>query len=300
MTLEHVGTVIVGAGVCGLKAASRLSRDGHTDFVVLEKSTRLGGVWATNGWANASSRVQISEPHYRMIEENVTTEFTPQEELLGQMKAMVARDKFEDRIRYGSKVTSVRTIDAAGEETLADGATASVRVTYTDPTGRICVIVASEHVLLCTGGLQTPNKDTLPSDAAFAGAVISGVSSEVDAIPLGGKSVCVVGMGAFAVENARTALEQGAEHVTIVARKMNLVLPRMLLAQGSVAGGTSLFRKREDSTDPASVERMRGALRTMVTPYQAAGATELMPDGRQLTYSPPELIMAPSYCLSFL
>ena len=66
MTVERVGTIIVGAGVCGIKAASRLSRDGHTDFVLLEKKATLGGVWATDaGWANVSSKVQISEPNYR-------------------------------------------------------------------------------------------------------------------------------------------------------------------------------------------------------------------------------------------
>lgn len=77
MVVEHVGTVIVGLGVCGLKAASRLSQDGNTDFIVLEKNTCLGGVWATNGWANVSSRVQISEPNYRLADEGLKGERNP-------------------------------------------------------------------------------------------------------------------------------------------------------------------------------------------------------------------------------
>jgi hypothetical protein len=185
---ERVGTVIVGAGVCGLKAASRLSREGDSDFVLLEQKAGLGGVWSTEGWANVSSRVQISEPNYRMIEENVTTPFTPQEELLAQMETLAARDGFEENIRYGATVISVRTVDAAGDETLEDDATVGVRVTYTDAAGQTRTLLASEHVLLCTGGLQTPNTDSLPSAGPFAGDVISGVNSEVDEISLGGKS----------------------------------------------------------------------------------------------------------------
>jgi hypothetical protein len=148
----------------------------------------LGGVWSTEGWANVSSRVQISEPNYRMIEENVTTPFTPQEELLAQMETLAARDGFEENIRYGATVISVRTVDAAGDETLEDDATVGVRVTYTDAAGQTRTLLASEHVLLCTGGLQTPNTDSLPSAGPFAGDVISGVNSEVDEISLGGKS----------------------------------------------------------------------------------------------------------------
>ena len=45
--VEKVSTVIVGAGVCGLKAASRLMLDGNDDFVLLEKAAGIGGVCAS-------------------------------------------------------------------------------------------------------------------------------------------------------------------------------------------------------------------------------------------------------------
>ena len=50
----------------------------------------------------------------------------------------------------------------------------------------------------------------LPDEELFAGDIINGINSEVDETSLSGRQVCVLGMGAFAVENARTALEQGA------------------------------------------------------------------------------------------
>ena len=112
-----------------------------------------------------------------------------------------------------------------------------MRVTYTDvASGEARTLVARDHVLLCTGGLQRPRDVPLPSEALFGGDVIVGMSSEVDRTPLGGRHVCVLGLGAFAVENARTALLGGAAHVTIVARSRNLVIPRLLLAASTLEG----------------------------------------------------------------
>ena len=43
-------------------------------------------------------------------------EFTPQAELLGQMEELSQRDAFADNIRYGARVTAVRTVDAEGQD----------------------------------------------------------------------------------------------------------------------------------------------------------------------------------------
>lgn len=77
-------------------------------------------------------------------------------------------------------------------------------MTYTDAAGESHTLLASDHVLLCTGGLQTPRDVALPEQAVFGGDVILGIGSEVDNTDLAGKHVAVLGMGAFAVENART------------------------------------------------------------------------------------------------
>ena len=288
---EQVSTVVVGAGVCGLQACSRLSREGVTDVVLLEKQPGLGGVWAASSWANSSSRVQISEPNYRMVSENVTEEFTPRQELLGQMHALTQQDDFSVKIRYGASVVSVRPVDSMGLETHDDSAAHRVCVTYIDAdSGATHIIEARDHVLLCTGGLQTPKTITLPTEGLFGGEVIVGISSEVDSIDLQGRRVCVLGMGAFAVENARTALLQGAEHVTIVARGLNLVIPRLLLAMSTLqAGAETLYRPRDpplpadsaaaQTAQEAAAKRIKAMLAVLSTPYLAADAEHLLPTG---------------------
>ena len=290
---ERVAYVVVGAGCCGLQACSRLMKDGLDSFILLDKQQHIGGVWAPTSVANSSSRVQISEPSYRLIEENVQTEFTPQAELLDQMQELAERDGFADKIRCGATVTAARTVDAEGEETLDDDVAVAVLVTYTDAaTGESRTVLASADVLFCTGGLQTPKQIELPEESAFSGDVILGTNSEVDDLPLEGRRVCVMGMGAFAVENTRTVLLAGAEHVTIIARKTTMVLPKLLLAlQGIQGGSDQLFKTRaarEASADPervkAGAERI---LRIVMTPYIEAGATDLMPGGLQA--SPPDI-----------
>jgi len=108
-------------------------------------------------------------------------------------------------------------------------------------------------------------------------------------------------MGAFAIENARTALLSGAAHVTIVARTVGMVIPRMMVLTGAFAIGNTLYtndvalqRSPEDaksgddakSGEDAEAVKKRAASRKMKEqqaifllsqPYRYASAEHLMP-----------------------
>ena len=64
----------------------------------------------------------------------------------------------------------------------------------------------------------------------FAGQVIDGFGGDATKkkIDWVGKRVVIVGMGAFAVENARTALECGSSHVTVLARRHGTICPKFI------------------------------------------------------------------------
>ncbi|HEV2744444.1 MAG TPA: NAD(P)/FAD-dependent oxidoreductase, partial [Rubrobacter sp.] len=51
--LRHLRVVVVGAGFSGLSVASRLCDVGENDFVVLERSEGVGGVWRDNTYPGA-------------------------------------------------------------------------------------------------------------------------------------------------------------------------------------------------------------------------------------------------------
>ncbi|CAE8688797.1 unnamed protein product [Polarella glacialis] len=62
----------------------------------------------------------------------------------------------------------------------------------------------------------------------FKGIVTTGTNDNLAHVDWRGKRVVVVGMGAFAIENTRTALEHGAEHVTVVVRRHGTVCPKII------------------------------------------------------------------------
>ena len=57
----------------------------------------------------------------------------------------------------------------------------------------------------------------------FKGHIGLGVGNDTPPQAFKGASVVIVGHGAFAIENMRTALENGAEHVTILCRRRQMV-----------------------------------------------------------------------------
>jgi hypothetical protein len=62
----------------------------------------------------------------------------------------------------------------------------------------------------------------------FQGQIVAGMSDKAIDIDWRGKAVVIVGMGAFAIENARTALEGGARQVTVIGRRHGTVCPKII------------------------------------------------------------------------
>jgi len=62
----------------------------------------------------------------------------------------------------------------------------------------------------------------------FRGDIVYGYANEVLPLKFWGKRVIVVGAGAFAFENLRTACEHGAKHVTILGRRAGSTCPKWI------------------------------------------------------------------------
>jgi len=67
-----------------------------------------------------------------------------------------------------------------------------------------------------------------PGQERFHGEVRDGFSNAAANLDWTGKKVVIVGMGAFATENLRTAMECGASQVTILARRHGTVCPKYI------------------------------------------------------------------------
>ncbi|MFE1429878.1 KR domain-containing protein [Streptomyces sp. PDY-4] len=206
--------LVIGAGLGGIGFARRLEKMGVA-VMVLEKSDRAGGVWSS--LANTDSKVQIDSPAYSFDSALPTAHgdhrwrsvFPDRGEVLRQANAVAS--ELKEPIRFNCEVVSVRKVREREYEAVyvQGGVTKSVRV------GGVAAL---------TGGLHRPVTHHFRDDHLFTGHIGLGVADDTPPEKFTDASVVIVGHGAFALENMRTALENGARHVTIVCRRRNLVV----------------------------------------------------------------------------
>lgn len=282
---------IVGAGVQGLGAAQRLAQEGLT-VLVLERQRQLGGVWRS--WANSSSRVQVSANFYQVGRHLPKEDYAMSERVLAELKDSVEAAGVKD-LRLGTEV--VRVEDREGEDFVRLSCRPSgpvdelgLPILEGQERGQTEEVLAKE-VIFCTGGLQRPRRVTFLGEDRFGGPVVYGVGSHADKLDLVGKRVVIVGMGAFGVENARTALYKGAAHVDLVARHRNLIISRFGQAIMSTAdqnlqrGPPNLFERKPTAGGAAKGNGGAGAgaaaaqmVREVLTrPFEACSAVDAMP-----------------------
>ena len=202
---------IIGAGISGLCTAS-VFRNRGINPVILEKSEQPGGIWRT--LANHSSRAQIDCVAYRPLESGHATysNYTPTQDLLDNFDIHTQHHGLEKQLLFGACVESF----------VSDGDHCYLSFVKNNET----IIARCDGVYLCTGDLGSIRRIHYPGEETFQGTIAYGVANDLDPESFRDQDVVIVGMGAFAVENARTAIEHGARHVTIVARRYRLVLSR--------------------------------------------------------------------------
>ena len=94
--------------------------------------------------------------------------------------------------------------------------------------GQSSTIVAKGVILAINDRVGVPRAVQWDTQEKFAGKIVAGISDEAAGLDWHGKDVVIVGMGAFATENARTALEGGARQVTVVCRRHGTVCPKII------------------------------------------------------------------------
>jgi cation diffusion facilitator CzcD-associated flavoprotein CzcO/NAD(P)-dependent dehydrogenase (short-subunit alcohol dehydrogenase family) len=206
--------LVIGAGLGGIGFARRLESLGIS-VMIMEKRDCVGGVWSS--LANADSKVQIDSPAYSFDSASPAVHgdhrwqavFPGRDEVLQQSGAVSS--ELKEPIRFNCEVVSVRKVRAREYEAVyrQGGVARSVRVS---------------GVAALTGGLHRPVQHRFRDEHLFAGHVGLGVADDTPPEKFKDASVVIVGHGAFALENMRTALENSARHVTIICRRRNLVV----------------------------------------------------------------------------
>jgi cation diffusion facilitator CzcD-associated flavoprotein CzcO len=202
--------VIIGAGFGGIGLGIKLRQAGMTDFVILEKSQSVGGVWAANGYPGAACDVP-SHLYSFSFEPKADwpDRYARQADILAYLKDCARKHGLDTHIRLGAEVTEARWDDLAALWTVRthDGAS-----------------YEAQAIVTATGQLSRPLRPHLSGIQSFTGTVFHSAQWRHD-VDLAGKRIAVIGTGASAIQFIPEIAPQAA-HVTVFQRSAPYVLPK--------------------------------------------------------------------------
>ncbi|WP_175856575.1 alpha/beta hydrolase fold domain-containing protein [Burkholderia anthina] len=205
-----LSAVIIGAGFAGIGMAIALQRAGIHDFVIVERSHDVGGVWRDNGYPGAACDVP-SHLYSFSFEPNPAWSrvFAPQPEIHAYLQHCARKYGLARYLRFGAEVTDARYDDARAlwDVTLADGTTLSASL-----------------LISGTGQLSRPAMPDLPGIDTFRGRAFHSAHWDHD-YSLAGKRVAVVGTGASAIQFV-PVIARDVERLVVFQRSPAYVMQR--------------------------------------------------------------------------
>ncbi len=233
---------IIGAGMAGILAAIRLERAGHTDFVLYEKASRLGGTWRENTYPGLACDVPAHLYTYS-FEPNPdwSSTFAPGPEIQAYFERVADKFGVTPRIRLNAEVTHCEFVDGRWQLKLADGSRD-----------------VADVVIAATGVLHHPNIPELPGIKRFAGSTFHSARWNHD-VPLDGRKIGVVGTGSTAMQ-ITSALVPRVARYTLFQRSAQWV---MAIDNPSY----SAAERAAFASDPEKIEAIRAEANTMMIDY---------------------------------
>lgn len=203
-------TIVIGAGFGGICMGVALRRAGVENFLILEKSAGLGGVWRDNTYPGAACDVPSHLYSFSFAPNpDWSHTFARQPEIHAYLRDCAQRFDIERHIRYRAEVCGARWIEARAlwEVRLASG-----RLLFT------------RLLVSATGLLGRPLLPRLPGLNDFAGHAFH--SAQWDhGCSLAGKRVGVIGTGASATQFIPAIAGQVAQ-LTVFQRSPSYILAR--------------------------------------------------------------------------
>ncbi|KVF66040.1 flavin-containing monooxygenase [Burkholderia vietnamiensis] len=205
-----LAAIIIGAGFAGIGMAVALQRAGIHDFVIVERSHDVGGVWRDNRYPGAACDVP-SHLYSFSFEPNANWSrvFAPQPEIHAYLQHCARKYGLARHLRFGAEVEHARYDEAGAlwRVALADGTTLNAAV-----------------LISGTGQLSRPALPKLPGIDTFRGRAFHSAQWDRD-YPLAGKRVAVVGTGASAIQFV-PAIAGDVARLLVFQRSPAYVLPR--------------------------------------------------------------------------
>jgi cation diffusion facilitator CzcD-associated flavoprotein CzcO len=214
---RHVETVIIGTGFSGLLAAIRLQKKGCEDFVLLERSSELGGTWQANSYPGAEVDIPTSLYCISFIPYPFRKSFAPQSELLAYTNHIIDKFGLRQHARTNQTVTH-----------LVFDERAFLWQVHTESGDRY----SARFVIDASGVLANPHVPRITGADSFSGPIFH--SGHWDhSVAFEGKRVAVIGSGCSAAQIV-PAMAGKVSRLTLFMGKAQWILPRADRQYGAV------------------------------------------------------------------
>ncbi|OOQ90466.1 flavin-binding monooxygenase [Penicillium brasilianum] len=240
--------VIIGAGISGMNMAIDLiKRNNCRNFVILEKSSSIGGTWNDQKYPGCCCDVWSSLYSYS-FEQNPSwsREYPGQEEIHAYLVGIAEKWGLYKHIRFNSAV----------EEARWDDHESKWRVTVNlsgqkDSEFATSYVITSDFLISAVGQLNLPRNPDIPGLEDFQGRMMH--SARWDwSYDFKGKKIAIIGNGATAAQII-PEIAPSASHLTVFQRTPNWVIPRL-------DGPVSAFQKALLTYIPPIRWRKRAAM----------------------------------------
>ena len=207
----RTGIAIIGAGPGGICMAKRLLDEGIDDFVLLERTSEVGGTWNLNRYPGCECDIPSALYSFSFqVKTDWSKPYGTQPEILEYMHAVAERFGVLPHVRFGDGVALAEWDDATAEWTLQleSGSTVVARV-----------------VVSAIGMFNELARPDIVGLDSFGGHVFHSARWDWDH-DLSGDRVAVIGSAASAVQFVPEIIKVAAQ-VHLFQRTANWVLPKM-------------------------------------------------------------------------
>jgi cation diffusion facilitator CzcD-associated flavoprotein CzcO len=206
---RHVGVLIIGSGFAGLGAAIRLTQEGRTDFLVVERGPEVGGTWRDNTYPGAACDVPSHLYSYSFeLNPNWSRSFSPQPEIQQYLRDTARKYGVLDKHLFNTDVTLARW-DAGTRRWLVDTSNGAF---------------SADVLVSAVGSLAEPQLPEIEGIDTFAGEIFHSSRWNHD-VDLRGKRVALIGTGASAIQIG-PELAPTAGRLDVYQRTAPWILPR--------------------------------------------------------------------------
>ena len=204
---DELRIVIIGAGMAGILTGIRLDEYGYRNWVIYEKSDRLGGTWRENTYPGIACDVPAHLYTYS-FEPNPdwSHTFAPGPEINRYFEKVANKYNIAERIHFNEEIPRC---EFKNGKWLIE--------TSNDRKDEADVIIAA------TGVLHHPNIARLPGIENFGGACFHSARWDHE-VEIDGKRVGVVGTGSTAIQ-ITTAIVDKVAHYDLFQRTAQWVMP---------------------------------------------------------------------------